>query len=293
MTLTKPPFFIIGNPRSGTTLLRVMLTCHPQIVIPPECGFAVWLHRSYKDWGKDGACAPLETLADEILQCRKMETWGLSRAQLLEYFKAHEPRSWPEVCALVYWCYATSLGRRCTLWGDKNNYYLDFIPTIHAMFPDAKFIHIVRDGRDIACSYRSVMALEKSSKYAPLLPTDIREIALSWKKNLETIATSFDTVGRDLVTEVRLEDLTRCSSIELSRICDFLGVEYDPVMLDYPRLNQKQSLVPQEFLDWQGKTHKSPDPNLCARYANELLPEDLCRFEDIAGDLLRKYRYLA
>ncbi|MDE2234040.1 MAG: sulfotransferase, partial [Gammaproteobacteria bacterium] len=45
------PFFVIGSPRSGTTLLRLILTSHPQIVVPPECGFVTWLYPTFGEWG--------------------------------------------------------------------------------------------------------------------------------------------------------------------------------------------------------------------------------------------------
>lgn len=44
------PIFILGNPRSGTTLLQLMLACHPRLAVPPECGFALWLYDRYGDW---------------------------------------------------------------------------------------------------------------------------------------------------------------------------------------------------------------------------------------------------
>jgi Sulfotransferase family len=72
----KPPVFIIGNPRSGTTLLRLMLTCHPHLVIPPEGGFAVWLHDEYHAWSREDGRSPeaIALFVRAVLACRKMET---------------------------------------------------------------------------------------------------------------------------------------------------------------------------------------------------------------------------
>ncbi len=73
-----PPFFIIGNPRSGTTLLRLMLNNHPLISVPPECGFAVWLYEKYKAENFLDKSIVRNFIAD-VVKSRKFETWGIDK----------------------------------------------------------------------------------------------------------------------------------------------------------------------------------------------------------------------
>ena len=83
------PLFVIGNPRSGTTLLRLMLTCHPAVIIPPECGFVIWLKRKYFNWAlaDSGNTAIVNELVNDLFECRKFETWELDQASVSRAIK--------------------------------------------------------------------------------------------------------------------------------------------------------------------------------------------------------------
>ncbi|MEE2987827.1 MAG: sulfotransferase, partial [Nitrospinota bacterium] len=70
------PLFIIGNPRSGTTLLRLMLTCHPNICIPPESGFMIDLYKTYYRCQVDSKS--LQNFITDVLSSQKMETWKIT-----------------------------------------------------------------------------------------------------------------------------------------------------------------------------------------------------------------------
>ena len=83
------PIFIIGNPRSGTTLLRLMLTSHPEVCIPPEAGFALWLLRDFSDWTPaDG----LDGFLTALMETRKFRHWGLTRTRLGEWIAEADSR---------------------------------------------------------------------------------------------------------------------------------------------------------------------------------------------------------
>ena len=141
------PLFIIGSPRSGTTLLRLMLTCHRHIVVPPECGFALWLDEEYAAWtGEDDEEVTRRFVAD-VIRSRKFETWNLSEAELLKFLRNRRPSSYAELVSSVYECFARRQNPGFTRWGDKNNHYLHNIPRLKALYPLAFFIHIVRDKR--------------------------------------------------------------------------------------------------------------------------------------------------
>ena len=199
----KPPIFILGNPRSGTTMLRLMLTCHREIVVPPECGFAVWFYDAYRDWNPSRTAA----FVDDLMGARKFCTWGVSRDELTDFFARRLPTSYAEAAALVYECYGRCRGRRFSRWGDKNNFHIDHIDTLDELFPRSFFVHIVRDGRSVACSYQQMHAEAFESRFAPQLPSKIADVAAEWRGNNEKIDAGLAALGPGRSHRLRFEDL--------------------------------------------------------------------------------------
>ncbi len=288
-----PPLFIIGSPRSGTTLLRLMITSHPNIVVPPECGFAVWWRAKYADWRvEDSRGARLGDFIADLRSSRKIETWGLDFDRLRHAITAEEPRDYPALAALVYEDYARIYDPQARRWGDKNNFHLEHIAALRDLYPDALLLHIVRDGRDVACSYRELREGNSASAYAPKLPFEMGEIATEWSQNLATIRTSFDALDWKGVCEVRYEDLVVAPERELRRICEFLGEAWSPIMLDYAERNRRDGLEPAEFLAWKRRTLEPPDAARAGRFRRELSPGQIDEFEAVAREPLVRYKYL-
>lgn len=289
--MIRHPIFIIGSPRSGTTLLRLMLTCHRNIVIPPECGFAVWLAGKFSGWSIEDYSGWIDRLIPELMQCRKIETWNLEPDGLREFLRAGKPATYPEAVGLVYEWYGISTGRRFTRWGDKNNFYLNHIPAIKVMFEDAYFVHIVRDGRDIACSYKRLKAVRERSRYFPTIPESIEDVAGQWRSNIRLVRKSFEGIGRGRVLEIKFEDLVLNTVNTLQSVCDSIGESLDTAMLEYHGHNLKKQLEPVGFLDWKGNTVKPPLPSAVGRYNTELDEQELRTFEGVAGDVLQVLGY--
>ena len=288
-----PPIFIIGNPRSGTTLLRLMLTSHRSIVIPPEGGFAVWFYDKYTEQiNNTGVEAALPEFVDDVLQSRKFQFWGISHKGLLSYLQQKKRVSYSDLVSGVYEYYGLTVGRSFNRWGDKNNYYLKHINTIKRMFPDANFVHIVRDGRDVACSYRQLYLNQSSSEYSPKLPFDIEEIATEWNANVQMARDSFSQFEWKNVVEIRYEDLVEQAAFSLRVICTFLGEEYDPEMMQYYMNNRNHSLVPKEFLGWKERNLQPIDDSAIQKYIHELTNVEVETFNHIAKDQLEYYDYL-
>ena len=284
----KPPIFIIGNPRSGTTLLRLMLTCHKNIVIPPECGFLVWLAEHHADWAWDEKRL-VERFIPDLFACRKIETWEFNRGELVGYMMRHQPQTYAALVSCVYEFYGINRGRSFTRWGDKNTWYIQHIPEIRAIFPRAVFIHIVRDGRDIACSYRDIASRKLVGPYAPKFPTDIEDIATEWVANLRLAGLA---KKQGPILEVRYEDLVRETRQELLALCRRLDEEFDPQMLYYYQFNLREILEPASFLPWKEKTIEPLTASPIGRYKHQLSLEDQEAFVAIAGAALRNYGYL-
>ena len=284
----RPPIFVIGNPRSGTTLLRLMLTCHRNIVIPPECGFAQWLKERFDPWTSDS----LEAFRDAVCESRKFETWGVTPEMLMHSLESRAPATYAEAVSVVYECYGKAHDRAFTRWGDKNNYYLHHVPTLAALFPNGFFVDVVRDGRDVAGSYREVVKTGARSRFAPELPRDIETIAAEWNSNLMRIRASFRDLDASRRWELRFEDLVGEPETSLRRLCEAIGEEFDANMLEYHVLNKTLHLEPVEFLEWKSKTLERPEASRAGRWAEDLTPEDARRFERVARDMLVQYGYV-
>lgn len=176
------PFFIIGNPRSGTTLSRLMLNSHPQITVPPECGFLTWLYPKYGSENfRDRAV--LKKFIEDLILTKKFETWRIDKARLIKHFDGLNISDYGEVATQIYITYSELEGKTPLLVGDKNNYYIKELDVVKRIYPRCRFLFIVRDGRDVAASYREVMASDIKSDYAPILPVNIELIAREWAYN--------------------------------------------------------------------------------------------------------------
>ncbi len=283
------PIFVIGNPRSGTTLLRLMLTCHPRIAIPPEAPFLIELQKEFG--GYRGEAAETERFVSALAKTPKFEYWKLPEALLHSALSERRPRDYASLVDAVYRCYATVHQNGKPRWGDKNNAYLAYIETIAALFPSAVFVHIVRDGRDVACSYRSLAGVR--AKYAPTLPSDVFDAVFEWKRNLERIRRSFARIGWERACELRYEDLVREPERQLRSVCEFLREDYSPRMRDYDRENRDRELEPRDFDAWKLRNRSGIDEAAIDRWKTDLSPEEAALAAVAGAGMLSHYNYEA
>jgi hypothetical protein len=293
MTLLDSPVFIIGNPRSGTTLIRLMLSAHSEIVIPPESGFAVWYHDTYKNWQTlfTENERIIDTFIDDLFRARKFENWDLNKNDITKYLYAKKPLTYSDLIALIYLYYAKKIGKKIRYWGDKNNFHLNYINLLKDLFPGIHFIHIIRDGRSVACSYKKIMSSNIQSQYAPKLPRDISKIAEEWSQNMQTVRSSFQIIKYENVQEIRFEDLIQEPKSILRNICDALDLKYEKRMLEYYKLSEKDGNEPPEFMQWKQKNKLPLLPEEVDRFKRELSADEIAIFQKIAGTELKSYRY--
>lgn len=267
-----------------------MMASHPFIVVPPECGFAIWWKNKYASWS-DHDERPDEFVRD-LAQSKKIETWNLDFKALLQEILDTRPSDYATLVALVYNAYARRQKPEFKRWGDKNNFHVRHVMDIHELFPDAQFIHIVRDGRDVACSYRQLNKANIESAYAPKLTSNIDTIANEWRDNLEAVRSAFRRLPLAQCYQLRYEDLVINPVKSLSDLCDFIGEPYNSEMLDYHLNNRLKTLEPSEFLQWKAKTLMAPDSSALGKFQSELTTIEISHFENIAGELLKEYRYI-
>lgn len=289
--LSLSPVFIIGNPRSGTTLLRLMLTCHREISIPPESGYILWLKDKYRYWSdKSNNKENIDSFLSDLFRAKKFDTWQMNRLVLEAEIHKYSPSNYAELIALINMCYANKFDKRIRVWGDKNNYYLNHIDEITDLFPSAKFIHIVRDGRDVACSYREVMSSFSGQRFSPALPIAISDIANSWSGNVVKIHCQFQKKEFSSFC-IRYEDLVVDPEGQLTALCEYIGFEFDSNMINFWKHNRSISLEPKETMYWKKKTTNPIDATSVGRYRSTLTNDEVNEFQSIANKALKLFRY--
>lgn len=273
------PIFVIGNRRSGTTMLRLMLASHPRIGVPPEGGFLVtlgWVYGSRKltsaDYGR---------FVRDYLRQESSQDWGLGHELLLSRLWEEQPSDFSELADATYRLYLSQKFPGKERWGDKTTWYLDFMPMLARQFPTAQFVHIYRDGRDVACSYRKM----------DRMPHSISRIALEWSANVETIRRNGRRLGAARFHEIRYEALVEQPEPILEQLCSFLGEQYSRQMIEFHEKNRRERLEPTRHMGWKQRTEEPVSTSSRGRWRAELTRSDVRTFETIAGPRLCELGY--
>lgn len=284
--------FILGNPRSGTSLFRLMLNTHSQIVAPPECGFMQWWFTKYKevDFGSKNEAA-IDEFINDFKTSKKIETWELNYQQLKADILKKKPRDYGKLCELVYLNFAKKKNKKPKVIIDKNNYYLHHLYELQTIWPDAKFILLVRDGRDVMCSYKALKNIATNSPYKPNLPFMLEEIAEEWTTNNNIVINFFKTLMNSQHTTLRYEDLIQNTDLVLTKACKYLGLKFEPSMLNYYKFNRKEKEEPIATIDWKKKTLEKPDKANIGKYKHLLKKEEVNHFNKIAHSVLDQFNY--
>lgn len=214
------PIFLVGCPRSGTTLLRALLTTHPRIAIPPETHFIPQLIARF---GTGSMHPPVRDQALAFLRRHPrfphgLVSWNDLRAQVV----ARGSITAAVLLHTFYALYAQREGGK-SRWGDKTPSYVLHIPLLAQLFPQAQFLHIIRDGRDIALSISEKLWGGGSAVYAAAL----------WQAYVTQARITGSRLPRTQYQEVRYEDLVATPRAVLQDLCAFLGEEFDERMLDF------------------------------------------------------------
>jgi len=269
-------FFILGFPRSGTTLLRLMLTSHPDIVIPPECSFITWLAEDYDDWTKsDCFSSRKDNFINALSESRKFETWQLSSVQLGKAIESHSPTNYAELVMLVYRLFSISMGKDKALLGDKNNVYLSQIERILNHFPRAKFVWITRDVRDVCASLKSIRSVARDNGYRPQVDSNLVNEATKWSaQNLAMVELARD-LGESQVMPLTYEGLVTKPIPTITKALNFLDCGWDPRVMDFHVMNAHLTLEPKATLAWKQMTLEPVSTSSVGRWRDFLTSSEV------------------
>ncbi|QXP78204.1 MULTISPECIES: sulfotransferase family protein [Winogradskyella] len=283
-------FYILGNPRSGTSLLRLLLNSHSLITVPPECGFFLWLAPKYINWDESNLNSKnIQEFIEDVQASKKFETWNLSNQILEEIIKRNKPKNYNELSLCVYLSYAFHSNKMPKYVGDKNNYYINYLHKLDDLSPDALVVHLVRDGRDVVNSYREISNVSDTYKYKPNLPFSIPDIAKEWQKNNLNIFNFYKDKSNYLI--VRYEDLLERPDVVLTELLKKLSLSFESKMLDFYKENALKQIEPKETLAWKLKTLKPLDKSNIGVYKEKLMISEIEEFNSIAHQSLKLFGY--
>jgi len=282
-----PAPFVVGATRSGTTLLRLMLDAHPELAIPSETHFIPELIAAREKHG-----ASPERMLELLTSHRRWGDFQIEASELASRWERIDPLTGPEAVRAFFRLYAEKQGKPGR-WGDKTPGYVKSMREIQKYLPEARFVHLIRDGRDVALSVLK----------QPWGPQTIEAAAEKWRSRVLRGRSQQPYLG--FYIEVKFEDLVLHTERELRRICEFAELEFDPGMLGYheraeERLQEKARELPrakgeaqsaEKRLQSHAKTFEPPNPDLIGTWRHRMPPEDRAAFEALAGDLLGELGY--
>ncbi len=279
-----PFFFILGRPRSGTTLLRTLLDVHPSITIPLENSGLIHLYFKYrrvKQWDQN----KLKDLFKDFRNLNFIENWNLDWKAIEDIFDhaSSEHLTFHEIIKVYYSHYQSEFAKEEILClGDKSPLNSLYSKELFQLFPDAKYIHLVRD-------YRANLA--SMSKHDVFSPSSTAML-MQWKKSVTQInKLAIEDPQRFL--QVRYEELVLDPGDTYDKICRFLQVKYIPELLDPEyRKNAISNIYNTAFLDqWQpGLSGKISSSNM-DKWRSELGAGAVRKADYIAGKTGQLFQY--
>ncbi|MEO1130509.1 MAG: sulfotransferase [Planctomycetota bacterium] len=275
--LARSIFFIVGTGRCGTTLLQSMLMSHPRLTVPQETRFFL-------------AYDPIESFGDPIPAPRRREyvdscvgQWrfadlGLTAGAFAELVERAEGQT-SEIFLGVM---AQLLRQSGTVRiGEKTPAHLKHVDRIAELLPHARFIHVIRDPRDVALSMESLSWAAGPARWL--------RYGRSWSRAMQRDARYHEQLGPSRWMRLRMEDLVLAPAQELERTCSFLGEDYDPVMLQYHD-RQDPGFMDREA-GWKALTQRPLDTSRIGRYRQKLSHHQIRSIERNAQPWLERLGY--
>jgi hypothetical protein len=270
------PFFIVGSGRSGSTLLRVILCAHSRITIPPETYFIKPLLERLP---ANGTLDPVQLAeaVDIITGHYRWPDMGLAKAEFEHAVAELGQPTLRDVMDIIYRHHLDREGK--TVWGDKTPPYVAIIPGLVRLYPEARIIHLVRDGRDVAKSFQKV------GWYGPWLHDNTRE----WRNAIRAVKACRVRHPEIPIHELRYEQLVLDTEYTIRLICRFLGVDFEPAMLSWA--DSLAGRIPEREAHIHRKLQRRPRPTDIDRWRREMSDRELLVAEAFMARELRTSGY--
>lgn len=270
------PIFVVCAPRSGSTLLRLILNAHPHIAVPPPAWLYELIRPYLYSYGDLTSAENFKALCADMLGTPTIARWPLTLdAEALQ--SACRGPSFAAAFEELHLAFGR-LGNKMR-WGEKTPRNSFWIDEIKQDFPDAQIVHIVRDGRDMAIDI---------ADSPPMRPYSLYMGAQYWRHYVSAIRESAMRLNKSDFYEIRYEELCASPQSELEKLCAFLGEEFDGRMLTHHDTGGAKSWSedPQH-----AKTAQPITTDFCEMYKTRLPARDVAALEAVFGELLDAYDY--
>ncbi len=208
------PIFIGGCSRSGTTFLGSLLGAHKNSLCTPESQFKIEI---LKAEGRETDCINKQNLYTSLVNNYRFKIWGIRCT--IEQIDGLTPK---QIMEKIISIYAEKVKKeKYDYWIDHTPNNLQYVKLLLDCFPNAKFIHIIRDGRAIASSIKKL----SWGWYSP------KSIAQLWLSELSYGFAAKCILPSNKVLQVKYEDLVMSTGSELKKMCDFVNIEYSDELL--------------------------------------------------------------
>ena len=273
--LHEKPIFLVSSPRSGSTLFRLIMDSHPNIAVPPPA----WLYDFFQpyiySYGDTAVPENLTAMAQDMIDCPTIQRWAESFTVDQLVARAPEP-TFPGLYDALHLLYAETKGK--PRWGEKSPRNALWVNEIKNDFAGAQFIHLIRDGRDAA------MDLAESS----LFPETLYSGANVWQTWVSSIRHSAKSLSAESYLEVKYEDFCADPESHLRTVCDFIGEDYSPLMLQHSETESAKHWGKSDTL--HARTSRPISTEYCELY-KALAENDRSLIEFLIGDLLEELGY--
>jgi hypothetical protein len=259
-----------------------MLNAHPQIAITRESHWIPRLFEERKELTPEGLVT--SQLIPRLLEDPRFTRWQVDHEKLEALLATGQPVPYPQFVAHIFDLYGELTGK--ALVGNKTPWFVRRLLLLHSLWPTARFVHLIRDGRDVCLS---MVPWSKGpivqDKFVTSRVDPISTVTLWWELNVRLGRQAGNSLGPELYYELRYESLVANPEEECAALCTFLGLPYDDAMLRYqegltksdPGLDAKHAWLP-------------ITPGL-RNWRSQMPAEDVERFEAAAGDLLDELGY--
>ncbi|MGH2597658.1 MAG: sulfotransferase family protein [Actinomycetota bacterium] len=268
------PFpFIVGRNRSGTTLLRAMFDSHPEMAVPHESHLIVPVLKNRRRY-ETHAGVDIDLFARDA-RMTWSQRWGCPEDELRTILAKAEPTTVQGCLRAMFGAYAARQGK--ARYGEKTPVNALHLAFLASQFPEARFIHIVRDGRDVAMSWR---ALHPGSS--------IGRSAILWKRFVEDARRDAARLGIARYREISFEQLTEEPQATLQDLCVFVDLAFDPMMLQY--FERAEAVMSPRHPAHHENLTRAPVSGI-RDWRTEMPAHEVAVFEALAGRSLERFGY--
>jgi hypothetical protein len=286
-----PIFFILGRPRSGTTLLTTLFNAHPNVRIAPEFPILLPLYqkfRNVKEWDEEAILSFVDHLFRHyVFNNRTLDHYMLDKdaftADLMEL--KHTGTTQDFLKSINYHSFTVFEKGKTLRIGDKNPVYSIYAKRLLKIFPEAKFICIIRDYRD---NFVSIRKLSELKMEAPILSLQISR----WKYAAR-IFLACRKKYPDRFRIVRYEDLVTEQEKTVRELFEFIGITYDPAVFDfYTKKEETLKAYNDPMIEkFHGSLMKPVNTSRMNLWKKELTPAQVRIADQIAGKYADLFGY--